>query len=230
MSGPGRRVNAAPALTTTTLPKKGPVVTPDILPERWLPVAGYPSYSVSDRGRVRREAGYQCRTPRILRPRCYFGYAVVSLCKNGQGGNRRVHRLVLEAFVGPCPEGMQCRHLDGDPTNNRPANLCWGTPAENGADAVRLGETACGDRHGSRTHPERVPRGERHSSRTHPERVPRGERHGHAKLTERAVRALLQLLAEGEKQSSLAHIFNVSNAVVSLIRRGKIWRHVPRNT
>ena len=45
-----------------------------------------------------------------------------------------VHRLVLEAFVGPCPEGMECRHLEGDTANNALSNLAWGTPQENAAD------------------------------------------------------------------------------------------------
>lgn len=51
----------------------------------------------------------------------------------------KVHRLVLTAFVGPCPEGMECRHLDGDAANNRLSNLCWGTREENIADSKRNG-------------------------------------------------------------------------------------------
>src|SRR5262245_23559473 len=39
------------------------------------------------------------------------------------GRSRRVHRLVLEAFVGPCPPGKLCRHLDGDSGNSRLDNL-----------------------------------------------------------------------------------------------------------
>lgn len=52
------------------------------------------------------------------------GYLFVKI----RGRNRRVHRLVLEAFVGPCPPGMECRHLDDDPRNNRLDNLAWGDP------------------------------------------------------------------------------------------------------
>lgn len=50
-----------------------------------------------------------------------------------------VHRLVLEAFVGACPEGLQTRHLDNDPRNNRLDNLCWGSSKENGEDKVLSG-------------------------------------------------------------------------------------------
>jgi hypothetical protein len=46
-----------------------------------------------------------------------------------------VHRLVLEAFVGPCPIGMQCRHFpDPNPANCNLKNLQWGTPMENTED------------------------------------------------------------------------------------------------
>lgn len=50
-----------------------------------------------------------------------------------------VHRLILETFVGYCPEGMECRHLDGDPSNNHLSNLQWGTRLENVADRRRHG-------------------------------------------------------------------------------------------
>ncbi len=46
----------------------------------------------------------------------------------------RVHRLILEAFVGPCPDGMESRHLDLDPSNNRLGNLAWDTPEQNRDD------------------------------------------------------------------------------------------------
>lgn len=42
-----------------------------------------------------------------------------------------VHRLVLEAFTGPCPKGMECLHADDDPTNNHLTNLRWGTHSDN---------------------------------------------------------------------------------------------------
>lgn len=59
-----------------------------------------------------------------------------------------VHRLVLEAFVGPPPTPEhQCRHLDGNPRNNRVENLAWGTPAENNHDMDRHGTRMLGDNH-----------------------------------------------------------------------------------
>jgi HNH endonuclease len=77
------------------------------------------------------------------------GYMVVCLrADNGKGKviQRYVHRLVLEALVGPAPEGdrVEVRHLDGDPTNNRLANLKWGTNLENALDRIRHGSHASG--------------------------------------------------------------------------------------
>ena len=86
-------------------------------------------YAVSSRGRVR-------SGEKILRPGVgTTGYRATRLV--GPDGRRRlykVHRLVLEAFVGPCPEGQEARHLDGDRLNNALENLAWGTRSENAQD------------------------------------------------------------------------------------------------
>ena len=55
---------------------------------------------------------------------------------------RYVHQLVMEAFVGPRPAGMDTRHLDGNPANNALANLAYGTPSENARDRRRHGTDA----------------------------------------------------------------------------------------
>ena len=46
-----------------------------------------------------------------------------------------VHVLVLSTFVGPRPDGMEVRHLDGNSLNNSLENLAWGTHKENTQDA-----------------------------------------------------------------------------------------------
>lgn len=53
--------------------------------------------------------------------------------------NTLVHQLVLCAFRGPPKAGEECRHLDGNPTNNRIENLVWGDPKENYQDRIRHG-------------------------------------------------------------------------------------------
>ena len=50
---------------------------------------------------------------------------------------RDVGAIVLEAFVGPRPEGLVCCHLNGDANDNHLENLKWGTRAESGAGRPR---------------------------------------------------------------------------------------------
>jgi hypothetical protein len=63
----------------------------------------------------------------------------VILTRDGIKHHAKVHRLVLEAFVGPCPEGKECAHDNGVRTDNRLSNLAWKTKLENGADRKRHG-------------------------------------------------------------------------------------------
>jgi len=62
-------------------------------------------------------------------------YSTVSLCHMNKKVTKSVHKLVCMAFHGmPKTISMQVRHLDGDPTNNKPENLAWGTQEENWQD------------------------------------------------------------------------------------------------
>lgn len=69
------------------------------------------------------------------------GYLMISFHGGGRKKNcsRLVHRLVLETFVGPRPSGFECRHLNGNPIDNRLENLAWGTPEENLNDKIKHG-------------------------------------------------------------------------------------------
>lgn len=106
----------------------------------WKTVPGYKGYEVSDQGqvrsyRVRGKANALCEEPIILAPATDpQGYQGVLLRRDGKSEFRRIHQLVLEAFVGPKLEGMVTRHLNGNPRDNRLANLAWGTQVENMAD------------------------------------------------------------------------------------------------
>jgi hypothetical protein len=114
--------------------------------------------------------------------------AVVSLGKHDQ---RLLGRLVLEAFVGPCPQGMECCHFpDRDPANCRLDNLRWGTSKENTGDQ-RLHGTLIG-----------------------------GERHGMAKLADMQVGEIREL-AGTMSQQKIADRFGIKQPHVSDILRGK---------
>lgn len=68
------------------------------------------------------------------------GYVLVSLCHNNVKVTKSVHRLVCMAFHGmPPTESAQVRHLDGNPSNNLPENLRWGTQSENWLDRIAHG-------------------------------------------------------------------------------------------
>lgn len=76
------------------------------------------------------------------------GYAIVSMCHENAKVTKSVHRLVCMAFHGmPTSGSMQVRHLDGDPTNNRPENLAWGTQVENWSDRKAHGRGMEGEKH-----------------------------------------------------------------------------------
>src|SRR3990167_823515 len=126
----------------------------------------------------------------------HAGYRVIGLRRNGSRVGKTVHSIVLEAFVGPCPDGMECRHLNGDPANSTLGNLCWGTPLENAADKQR---------HGT---------------------MERGVKHHAVKLTVDAVLDIKRRCHNGERQKDIAKLHCVSPGCVSAIAIGRTWSHV----
>jgi hypothetical protein len=125
--------------------------------EIWVSVPGFDGmYEVSDQGRVRSLDRFienplpngtirrQHIGGRILKPgiaKC-GGYHYVNLSRgNKKQRSHHVHRIVLAAFIGPQPSGLHTRHLNGVPTDNRLANLAYGTPTENACDKRRHGTT-----------------------------------------------------------------------------------------
>lgn len=115
------------------------------LGEAWMPVLDYESlYEVSDEGRVASldrttRDGRRIRG-RILSPAASkAGYLHVSFVVDGHRETRSVHRIVLESFIGPRPDGMEACHGKGGPSDNRLSNLRWGTHSENNLDRVADG-------------------------------------------------------------------------------------------
>lgn len=132
--------------------------------EEWRPVLGWEGlYEVSNQGRVRsvnrvaksRPGVTRAIKGKVLRPRVSKGgYLVVWLYDDGNRREQPTSRLVCAAWHGPCPPGMECRHLDDDKSNNTPANLRWGTRSENAYDKVRNGRHHMASKtHCKRGHP-----------------------------------------------------------------------------
>lgn len=124
------------------------------------------------------------------------GYFVVTLCKNGKTYTRRVHKLVLETFVGPCPFGMECCRKDGDKQNNNLSNLYYRTKSENDRDKKRHGTDNV------------------------------GEKQGNSKLSEKEVLEIRELYNLGYPQTKIASMFNVSQGHVCNIMKRRMWKHI----
>jgi hypothetical protein len=153
-----------------------------------------PRYVVTDDGRVRGPSGRW-----LAQKSGRYGHRSVEI-----GGKwRSVHRLVALAFIGPCPEGHEVAHENGDPTDNRIGNLAWKTRAENMRDRARHGRTACRERHGS------------------------------ARLTEQQVAEIRAAYVGhglgphasrgGPSQRALGEKYGVTEATIRLIIKGKLW-------
>jgi len=119
--------------------------------ESWRPVAGWPEYEVSSEGRLRSlfcSGGRRRRAPRVLvGGRDKDGYRKVVLCFSNVRRCERICCLVAEAFLGPRPDGMVIRHLDGVNNHDAAANLAYGTQQENIADQERHGTRMRGETH-----------------------------------------------------------------------------------
>lgn len=109
--------------------------------ENWKPVCGFEErYEVSDQGNVRRKSGGRgAIAGKVLSPYWTGKHWCIGMGTSREDvRNYKIHLLVLEAFVGPRPEGMQGLHNDGDPNHNDAANLRWDTAAENMYDLIRI--------------------------------------------------------------------------------------------
>ena len=107
----------------------------------WKTVEGFSDYAVNIKGDV-----LSLKTQKILASRNNARYDQVGLYSDsGRRVNKRVHKLVAEAFLGPCPKGMEVRHLDGNSKNNHLHNLCYSTHIENEQDKETHGTRSRGE-------------------------------------------------------------------------------------
>jgi hypothetical protein len=164
------------------------------------PIPGFPGYQITTDGRVWSESRKYSRIERWLKPCIERGYLQVYLNKNGKSYRRRIHQLVLETYIGPCPEGMECRHLNGNSQDNKLENLKWGTPKENVQDAVRHGTHNC---------------------------LRLGGQHTSSKLTEQNVRMIIYMYRTGLfTQQEIADSYNTCQTNIQGILSKRTWKHL----
>jgi hypothetical protein len=199
------------------LPNLRPHVQLDLFPaepeaflfdlERWLPVADWPGYEISNHGTLHSYWGSGCHKSGVAKQRttpiiiggyvqkksghlqaCLYRYrdGVREKWRNG------IHILVLTAFRGPCPPGMEGCHRDSNPANNHIDNLYWGTPASNKLDLLWREDSQF-------------------------------------KLSNEDVRAIWLRLLAGERDYLIAKDYGVSNPVIGGIRKGDHWTHVTKD-
>ncbi len=169
--------------------------------EKWKDVVGYEGiYAVSNYGRIKRIAiGGSAIVGRILKPDLTRHYPNVVFSWCGEIKRRYVHLVVLEAFVGPRPPGLEACHNDGNKLNSQLENLRWDTHSANGFDCVKHG--------------------------THVDN--RGSRHGRSKLKEVDIIEIKRLLSEGNLfQREICILFGVSRETISNIKVRKSWKHI----
>jgi hypothetical protein len=168
-------------------------------------IPGFPSYKITRDGRIWSKVrigpnGRQTGGKWLSQFANRRGYRYVSLRDADRYVNRRVHRLVLETFVGPCPECMECCHNNGNPSDNRLENLRWDTHSANARDAVK---------HGTAVWVQQC-----------------GEKHPKAKLTEEEVRWIDYQCRAGVPYKDIAWAYNTSEGNVSRIAQHKRWKHL----
>lgn len=150
--------------------------------------------------------GWSCRVPKAgavgerwkpLKPAAdeSNGYLYFRLRRGGKTLKRYVHRLVLETFVGPCPEGMEGCHGDGDRANCHLENLRWDTPVNNQADKIEHGTTN------------------------------RGTRQGHSKLNEQDVRDIFAIRRDipNATMEDIGILFGVAKTTIQGVLERRNW-------
>jgi hypothetical protein len=140
--------------------------------------------------------GVREKWKRLRGSRDQYGYLRVHLRPATSLRYSYIHHLVLELFVGPCPDGFQSCHTNDVKNDNRLSNLQWGTVSSNRHDAYRNG------------------------------RLPRGERHRCAKLKETDIPLIIERFRAGESIRSICASFGVTRTTIRAIIVGKTWKHV----
>lgn len=152
------------------------------------------------------------------------GYLAVRLCKKGVKYATTVHRLVLETFVGLCPDSMEACHNNGIRDDNRLGNLRWDTRKNNQRDRIKHGTDSKGKNNPmyGKTHTEEARKKISQAQKGH--QNSKGEFNSMAKLNYKQVRVIRWLCNNSDIfQYEIANIFNVSPTTIGLIKKNKLW-------
>jgi len=104
-------------------------------------IKGYEGlYQISNLGRVKSLLRKRVIVRRILSPsKGGWGYYHVTLCKNGESKNAKIHRLVALCFMSNPKNKPEINHKNGIKADNRIENLEWVTKSENELHAYKNG-------------------------------------------------------------------------------------------
>lgn len=186
-------------------------------PEIWCPVSGWEGfYEISSLGRVRscerrvlipatRRRGpiWKHLKSQIRHPTHggkHSPYPRVYLWRGHVGFSKMVHHMVLEAFVGPKPDGAVANHIDGDKQNNRVSNLEWCSRSRNNLHAIETGLVHM-----------------------------RGEEHFAHKYSTEQVRMIRHMSRDGMSLVAIARHYGMPIGTVHSIVSRKTWKHVPED-
>jgi hypothetical protein len=145
---------------------------------------------------------------------------------NVYGKTMRCNRIAYELWVGSAGDKYVCHSCD-EPRCINPGHFFLGTNSENMQDMIKKGRQNYpkGDRHGSKTHPEKLSRGKKHSEIM--KRVAaRGEEHGMAKLTEIQVREIRAYRDQRLGYGAIAKLINLPKGTVGNVFYDLVWKHV----
>lgn len=162
------------------------------------PIPNFPGYFITKSGEVySKKTGNRLKRMKI----CVddTGYFMLRLMRGNRSYLKRVHRLLLETFVSPCPPGMEACHNDGIKSNIALSNLRWDTHKNNHKDRIKHDTLSCNQ----------------------------GEKNPRAILTKENVIKIKELLDQEELiQKEIAKMFGVTRSAINHINAGTSWSYI----
>lgn len=171
-------------------------------------ICGFENYEISNLGRIKSHRGFVKPSPKYQSHKRYrenkkLAYMHVNLWDYSIGKSvlRNVGRLVLETFIGPCPEKMELCHNDGNPANNRLENLRWDTHSSNMLDKRK---------HGTAPYPSWL----------------LGTGHYRTKFTDQQIKIIKLHPKFRGSNAYLGKLFGVTREAIREIVNGRNWKHI----